>query len=301
MKKKKVNLVAQREQAIHLLRAGQSIKEVAEALNRHENWVYKWRKRYETEGWSGLTGHSQAPKQHGKKLSLEVRQAICQARSELEAEAVRGEGLKYIGPIAVKTRLKDKKVKELPSRASIERVLKNNGMTKKGKKDSPENVVKYPHLKPSKPHQLCQVDIVPHFLTGGERVACFNAVDVVSRYPTGQPYGQRRSQDAAQFLVHVWQEIGIPQYTQVDNEGCFSGGTTHKYVLGKVVRLALNVGTELLFSPVYHPKSNGTVERFHQDYNFHVWEGTYLCDRDDVQKRSKSFFSLYRYRQIIAN
>jgi len=31
---------------------------------------------------------------------------------------------------------------------------------------------------------------------------------------------------------------GLGKNPQVDNEGCFSGGHTHPYVLGKVVRLA---------------------------------------------------------------
>jgi hypothetical protein len=74
---------------------------------------------------------------------------------------------------------------------------------------------------------------------------------------------QRRAEDAADFLIHVWQEVGLPRYTQVDNEGCFSGGFTHPGVLGQVVRLALWVGTELVFNPMYNPESNGYVERFH--------------------------------------
>jgi len=138
---------------------------------------------------------------------------------------------------------------------------------------------------------------VPHYLSGGKKVSCFNAIDVVSRYPTGQPSLHRRSEDAAAFLIHVWQEIGIPQYTQVDNEACFSGGARHKHVLGKVVRLALEVGTELLFSPVYHPESNGSVERFHQDYDRHVWEDTYLDNLDEILEQSQHFFRLYRQRE----
>lgn len=125
-------------------------------------------------------------------------------------------------------------------------------------------------------------------------MACFNAIDVVSRYPTGQAFPQRRSRDAAAFLVQVWQEIGIAQYTQVDNEGCFSGGATHPYVLGKVLRLALEVGTELLFSPVRHPESNGHIERFHRDYDQHVWEDTYLANLTAVNDQSCHFFDLYR-------
>jgi hypothetical protein len=120
---------------------------------------------------------------------------------------------------------------------------------------------------------------------------------VVSRYPTGQALKQQRSEDAAGFLLHVWRELGIAQYTQVDNEGCFSGGFTHPCVLGKVVRLALAAGTELVFSPFYHPQSNCYVERFHQDYDRHVWQDTYLADVEDVQRYADCFFHNYRRRR----
>ena len=289
-------LMAQRQQAVHLRRAGLSVNQVAESVGRSQNWVRKWWQRYQAEGWDGLEERSRAPKQQSRKLSDQVRREICIARSELEVEAVRDEGLKYIGAPAVRTRLKQKRITPLPSRASIERVLSEFEMTRPKQKTSKE-LIEYPLLKPTQPHQLCQVDIVPHFLRGGKRMACFNGIDVVSRYPTGQPFGQRRSQDAVEFLVHLWQELGIARYTQVDNEGCFSGGATHKYVLGKVVRLALTVGTELVFSPFYEPRCNGSVERFHQDYDRHVWEDTYLRHHYDVQTRSKTFFDRYRHSQ----
>ena len=47
-------LQAQRERAIHLLRRGRSVSEVAQALGRSERWVRKWRRRFEEEGWEGL-------------------------------------------------------------------------------------------------------------------------------------------------------------------------------------------------------------------------------------------------------
>jgi hypothetical protein len=127
-------------------------------------------------------------------------------------------------------------------------------------------------------------------------MACFNAIDVVSRYPTGCAYPHQRAEDACQFLLQVWREMGVPTYTQVDNESCFSGGHSHPYVLGKVVRLALTVGTELVFSPFYHPQSNHSVERFHQDYDLHVWNNTYLEDCQAVNTQADYFFQLYRQR-----
>lgn len=290
-----MTLLEERRSAIHLLHAGHSAKEVAEHLGRTSRWVRKWRKRYQTESWEGLKDRSRRPHRIANETPEATKQAIRKARSELEAEAAEGKGLKYIGGQAIRTRLKAEKVSPLPSVSTIERVIRSAGMTRPYQRPEPPKV-DYPRLNVDQPQMLTQVDIAPHYLKGGERVACFNAIDVFSRYPTGQAYAHRRSEDAEAFLLHVWQELGIANYTQVDNEACFSGGFTHPYVLGKVVRLALQSGTELIFSPIRHPQSNGSVERFHQDYDKHVWEDTYLDKIPGVQNQADYFFTLYRQR-----
>jgi transposase InsO family protein len=285
--------MARRQKSIHLWKSGHKMKEIVKKCERSERWVYKWRARYEELGWAGLQSQSKAPRKHGTKYSDRIRAVIIETRSELEAGQALGTQLKYIGAPAIRTELKGKKLKRTPSRATIERVLREGDMT--NKKEAVKEVV-YPHLKASQPYQLLQVDIVPHYLKGGARAACFNALDVYSKYPVGKAYPRRRSTDAADFLRLVWQEIGVAHYTQVDNEACFSGGSTHPYVLGKVLRLALTVGTELLFSPFYHPQSNAYVERFHQDYNRHVWQDTYLSGFKQINAHAKTFLEQYRQR-----
>jgi len=284
---------AERQTAIHLLRSGMQPKDVAAELDRSLAWVYKWQKRFaQREDWLDLRAQSRAPKQP-KRLSEATREAIRHARSELEAEAIQPDHLVYIGPKSVQDRLRQQRVKPLPGEASIGRVLAAAGMTRP--KKATEKKIIYPHLRPTRPHQLCQVDILPKHLSGGQAVACFNGLDVVSRYPAGQQLLTKRAQDAMDALVHIWQEVGIPTYTQLDNEGCFSGGSSHPAVLGKVLRLCLFVGTELVFSPVRHPESNGYVERFHQDYLSNTWDKYLLEGLADVQDQSQRFYQLYRH------
>lgn len=285
-------LNAKREAAIHLLRSGVAAKKVAQELDRSISWVYKCQALYNAGGWKGVRCRSRAPQTVPKRLPESARQSIRQVRSELEAEAATEGNLRYVGSGAIHARLKGR-VNPVPSAATIERVLREANMTRPYRRPEKKKVV-YPHVHPTKPGQLCQVDIVPHLLRGGQPVACFNGIDTVSRNATGKAYEQRRSDDAADFLVHVWQTLGIAQYTQIDNEGCFSGGYTHPGVLGKVLRLGLYVGTELVYSPIRHPESNGFVERFHQDYNKHVWQNTNLLDCADVQSHADLFFSAYR-------
>lgn len=59
--------------------------------------------------------------------------------------------------------------------------------------------------------------------------------------------------------------------------------------------MALQAGTELVFSPVRHPQSNSFVERFHQENQRHVWQDTYLADVAAVQTQADAFFADYRH------
>jgi transposase InsO family protein len=287
-------LVSGREQAIHLLRSGYQVKEVASALGRSASWVRKWRGRHAQDGWAGLKSRSRAPCHNPRQMPPEVEQAVRRIRSELEAAQGAPDQLHYIGARTIQSRLVGEGLPP-PSVPSIERSLRRAGMThaRKGKRDE----VDYPHLHPTGPHQLCQVDIVPSFIAHKQSVACYNAIDVVSRYPTGQPYAQKRAEDSLHFLVHVWQTLGIPIYTQMDNEGCFSGGHTHPGVLGRVLRLGLYVGTEIVFSPLRHPESNGSVERFHQDYTEHVWKPCTYTALDQIGPQSERFMTAFRLRR----
>jgi hypothetical protein len=286
-------LEKERHAAIHLLRSGLTVKEVAQANKRSIKWVYKWKDRYEREGWGGLVSQSRARHQNPQAYGEQMHALIRQVRSELEAEVASDQGLCYVGAPTIRARLIQRigDVARVPSAATIERVLCQAGMTS-AQQATPD--IAYPHLNPTLPHQVHQVDIVPHYLPGGQLVACFNGLDIVSRYPVGQAMPSKTSNDAAHFLLHMWAELGIAAYTQMDNECCFCGGHTHPYVLGRVVRLCLRVGTQPLFIPIRHPESNGSVERFHQDYDQHVWKRYFLDNLTAVNSRAEAFFKTYR-------
>jgi hypothetical protein len=138
------------------------------------------------------------------------------------------------------------------------------------------------------------MDIVPHYLTGGMLAHCFNAIDVVSRYPEGKQYDSKATDNVLDFCVKMFQTIGISAFTQMDNESSFNGGRTHPYVIGRVARLMLLVGTELVYSPLRHPESNAYIERFHQDYGKNVWEKVAMQNLIEVHKVSSRFFARYR-------
>jgi len=144
------NLYEQRKTAIHLIRSGLSKPEVASRLHRSRGWVYEWWRRYnKNKDFTDLYSHSKAPKHIPRKISEEICREIKIARSELEAEKSEGKTKVHIGVQSVRERLKTKGLQKIPSTKSIERILKESGMSKRDRiGDKP----KKPQLPRAKKH-----------------------------------------------------------------------------------------------------------------------------------------------------
>lgn len=282
-----------RHSLIHLIRSGTSPEAAAEELEYSSSWAYKWWGRFNETGWAGLKSQSRAPHHYPNRIPAKLEQRILEIRRQLEKEAEQPDKLSYIGAYAIRGRLVENKVKGIPSPSTIEKTLRLAGMTRPQRLAAEKKVV-YPQLQIHQPHQLTQMDIVPHYLSGGTLVHCFNAIDVVSRYPEGKQYESKATDKVLDFCVKTFKNMGIAEYTQLDNESSFNGGRTHPYVIGRVARLMLLVGTELIYSPLRHPESNAYVERFHQDYGKNVWKKVAMQNLIEVHKVSARFFARYR-------
>jgi hypothetical protein len=282
-----------RHSLIHLLRSGRTPEEAAVEVGHCLSWAYKWQKRFNEAGWDGLKSQSRTPHHQPNRTSEKTKRKILAIRAELEEEAKKPNALSYIGARAIFGRMVERCHKLIPSISTIEKVLREAGATKPRQAHTEPTPV-YPHIHVKRPHQLTQMDNVPHYLSGGTLVNCFNALDVISRYPDGQQYERKSTDQVLDFCLKTFQSIGISEYTQMDNESSFNGGRTHPHVIGRVPRLMLLVGTELIYSPYYHPESNAFVERFHQDYSQNVWKKVPMRNLPHVRQTSARFFGRYR-------
>ena len=85
--------------------------------------------------------------------------AILRTRSELEAEALSADKLSYIGADAIFGRLQSQGLTSPPGVSTIERILRQAGVTKPRQPKQKE--VDHPTLHATTVQQLIQVDIVP--------------------------------------------------------------------------------------------------------------------------------------------
>jgi len=89
----------------------------------------------------------------------------------------------------------------------------------------------------------------------------------------------------------------VPDVAQFDNESAFSGGN-HPWVLGKVVRLCLYMGIDVLFIPLGEADYNSPVETFN-----HLWAQRFrslhhFTRRRDGSRIQRTFLAWYRSEYI---
>jgi hypothetical protein len=75
------------------------------------------------------------------------------------------------------------------------------------------------------------------------------------------------------FIIHAWQERGIPEQVQFDNGREFCGFGASARLLCRLIRVCLRLGVEVIFIPPRKPQYNGAVE------NFNGWFQTALLNR----------------------
>jgi len=114
-----------RRRAIAALREGRRPGDVCAELGRSREWLAKWQRRFAESGPAGLRGHSRAPKRQARQTSAAVIRAVLAARDRL----ARRRTFKGSGADAVAWELELARVRPLPARRTIERILQRAGRT----------------------------------------------------------------------------------------------------------------------------------------------------------------------------
>lgn len=279
--------------AIRRVVQGESITDVCVDLNRSRPWYYKWSKRFQTEGVSGLEDRRQG-NSSGNATPDRLKKLIIEIRDRLVKQAQNGTSFQGIGAREVISELEKLKI-DVPHWTTVHRILK------KARRVEQTKPIGYcPRPTVDGLNSVHQVDIWPRVLRGGERFHFFHLVDVACWYPHGMVTDAKTTDTALGFLVKCWQTVGLPKIVQFDNEMTFTGGRwAHR--LGRVVRLSLLLGIQVWFIPFYTPKRNGYVERFHGECDQFFWSRQQFETVSKVREAYPDFLDYFRnQRQLPA-
>jgi len=286
---------ALRREAIRRRLQGQPRWEICRDLKRSPRWFNKWWREYQAHPQTDLADHSRVPHVSPQRLPSEVVQAVVNARRTLEAATAETRyGL--IGPRTVQGRLRELGVTPVPSLASIQRILRQHGLTHP--LGAGQASAYYPWPVAWGVNAIHATDIITRHVRGGEAIENFHTLDHYSWAACLSQHADQTSATTRAHLLKSWAFLGLPFVQQFDNEGAFCGGHTHPRILGQVVRLCLFCGIEPFFTPVYEAKRNYQVETFHSLWVRGFWSRTPFRDLAHVQAEAPAFqrwcYSHYR-------
>ena len=284
-----------RRTAVKRYRAGIPAAEVARQLHHSRSWIYKWVHYRNQHPWTRFRSASRASRRHPNRLSAKSERRIVRLRQLLMRHRQPRLRFASVGARSIQKEWCRRYPEPAPSLSTIQRVLKRHYLTIQAPK--PSRRAYRPHPLATYPNAVHATDIITRWITGGEVVQTFNTVDIYSNDAYSTSHAHKTAAVACDHLLQTWQQLGVPAVAQFDNESAFSGGN-HPWVLGKVVRLCLYMGIEVLFIPLGEADYNSPVETFNHLWAQRFWGLHHFTRRRDVSRVQRTFLTWYRSQYI---
>lgn len=283
---------ALRREAVRRRVMGHRICDICRDLRHSPRWLHKWWSRFQVHPDTDFADHPRVPLTCPTRLTAEVEQAIRSIRHVLEAGQTPATRYGLIGARAIQGQLERLGLKPKPSTATIQRVLARHGLTHP--LGANHDAAYYPWPVAWQTNAIFATDIITKHLRGGTPIENFHTIDLYSHAVCLTQHLDKSSLTARAHLLRSWAQLGRPPLQQFDNESTFSGGPTHRRVLGQVVRLCLYCQVEPFFVPVYEAKRNHQVETFHSLWVAGFWSRKEFGSLAEVHREAPLFLRWYR-------
>jgi putative transposase len=277
-----------RQTAIRLWLKGLASQRILKIVGRSRAWLSKWIARYGPHGWQGLRSQSRKPHHSAQAYSSAVRRLIERAYRRVQK---RPWGLRGLSAVRHELRI-TYRLRPLPSRSTIRRVLRAAGVFKAPRPKPSEAL--YPQPRPTASYTIQAMDWTERFLGGGAKVYAFHTIDLTTRACVQTIRPDKTAQSVRTHLKKVWKTQGIPHGLQMDNDAAFYGSRRVPHHFGQIVRLCLYVGLEPIFIPVGEAKRNGDVEQLHGVWDKAVWQQVSFETVQAAQDFTPQFERWYR-------
>ena len=278
-----------RRRAIRLTLQGCSRQAILARIPRSPAWLSKWCRRFNDLGWQGLHSRSRTPLTSGARYSDHIRDLVVVTRQRLRKRRI---GLS--GPQAIQDELRQAHLlRRVPSLATIKRILHDAHLIHHPR---PPKRGYFPQPSPTSTYVLHAMDWTARYLKGGAKLFVFHTVDVQTRALAQTLHTDKRGVTVQAHALAAWQQIGLPDGLQLDNDAAFSGGYKVRRVFGAFVRLCLYVGIEPIFLPVGEPKRNRVVERLHGLWSQTFWRTHRFDSLAAVRRAAPQFLRFYTQR-----
>lgn len=260
------------------LEEGRNFSALCEEFGISRKTGYKWIKRYRENGC--LEDRSRKPQKVSSKTEDWVEGLILEARQERPrwgAEKI----YTYLG----------RKGYPMPCVRTINNILKRNGLI------TPEaSLARKPFKRFERDHcnELWQADFKGDFkMANGERCFPLTILDDHSRYAILiEPKPDQK--DIQSSFIRVFRNFGLPESILTDNGPIFAG---FKSGYTQFERMLLDQDVLPIHGRVYHPQTQGKIERFHRSLKSEVLFLKDLRDLDDAARAFNKWQQIYNFER----
>jgi len=266
-------------------RAGQSSREIAEALGCSLATVRKWRQRYQREGRKGLSSQMGRPAAGAlAKTPGEMKEALLELRE------------RHPGWGAQTLRLeiaKDERFAGLtiPSRGRIAAYLKEQ---KKVRKYERHQNMPEPAVEPvQRPHQEWEMDAQGVTTVAGlGKVSFINLLDVYSHVSIDShacpKVSHPGSQEYQRVLRRAFTRYGLPEQISLDHDSAFYDNKSASPFPSVLHLWLIGLGVQVRFIHKKPPLDHSRIERHHQTIAGQAFEGQTFADIATLQRSLQS-------------
>jgi len=240
---------------------GVNLSEACRQFGISRKTGYKWCRRYETEGLTGLVARRRRPRRSPLMVSGDITLAIIRLRHDH----------KSWGPKKLRVKLLTRgfRPNELPSVVTVARVLKRAGEVLPNRRGRPRHQPQadsHPLSSAPGPNDVWTVDLKGWWRTkDGRRCEPLGIRDLYSRYILClRPVKRVETETLKTIFEEVFERYGLPAVIRSDNGGPFAS----PYAPHGLTRLSAwwrTLGIRHERIEPGHPQQNGGHERMHRD------------------------------------
>ncbi|OBI95751.1 transposase [Mycobacterium alsense] len=247
-------LVEYRYRAVCEVLGGSPIGEVAVRYGTTRQSLDTWRTRFTQEGMAGLIDRSRRPHNSPTKLHADVEALICQMRREHPRWGAR----------RISHELGRHELDQVPSRATVHRVLTRNGLIDP---QTQQHKRKYKRWQRQAPMHLWQLDIVGGLaLADGRECKILTGIDDHSRFVVlAAVLVTPSAREVAEAFTAAMRRYGVPSEVLSDNGGQFTGRFIKPLPVEVLFeRICRDNGIKQRLTKPRSPTTTGKIERFHK-------------------------------------
>ena len=246
---------------------------------------YKWLKRLQTEGLTGLADRSRRP----ATMPSHSGEMVVERVVELRMQHPTWGGRK------IQRRLADLGHVEVPTPSTITRILHRHGLIAAY---ASANSTPWQRFEHAQPNDLWQMDFKGNFETGQATCHPLTIIDDHSRYNIILKACLRpNTEEVQQALVETFQRYGMPVRINTDNGPPWGSPSQVEHGITRLTIWLIQLGIRISHSRPAHPQTNGKDERFHRTLKADVLHGRHFFDLKEVQGEFDHWRTIYNHER----